>query len=449
MKPRRTALTAHAGPEDIVAWRAAAAVTRDQFLSDVMTLARSLPVGEYLLNTCEDRYRFMVGFSAALVAGKISLLPASQSMATVRQLAASYPGLFCLHDGKGASADVPQLPYPEMPVAVDSVPVPEIEADRVAVILFTSGSTGLPVAQTKTWGALVRNGRAEAARLGFLDGQGTSFAIVGTVPAQHSYGLESTILLTLHGGCALWHGRPFYPADIVDALAAVPRPRLLVSTPFHLRALLESQVGLPATDMMLSATAPLSAGLAREAEVRLGGTLIEIYGCTEAGQLASRRTGETVRWTPLADIRLDQRDGVTFASGGHVDGRQRLGDVIELGDDGTFLLHGRHADMVNIAGKRTSLAYLNHQLGAVTGVEDGCFFMPDDGTDESITRLAAFVVAPTLMPRQLLDALRGRLDPIFLPRPLVFVDRLPRNATGKLPRAELKALLAKHAKAAP
>jgi hypothetical protein len=65
------------------------------------------------------------------------------------------------------------------------------------------------------------------------------------VPAQHSYGLESTILLTLHGGCALWHGRPFYPADIVDALAAVPRPRLLVSTPFHLRALLESQVGLP------------------------------------------------------------------------------------------------------------------------------------------------------------------------------------------------------------
>ena len=124
-----------------------------------------------------------------------------------------------------------------------------------------------------------------------------------------------------------------------------------------------------------------------------------------------------------------------------------LGDVIELGDDGTFLLHGRHADMVNIAGKRTSLAYLNHQLGAVTGVEDGCFFMPDDGTDESITRLAAFVVAPTLMPRQLLGALRGRLDPIFLPRPLVFVDRLPRNATGKVHKPTLRTSFLEKAKA--
>ena len=213
-----------------------------------------------------------------------------------------------------------------------------------------------------------------------------------------------------------------------------------------MRALLDSQIDVPATDMMLSATAPLSAELARAAEARFGGTLIEIYGCTEAGQLASRRTSLTPRWTLLQDIGFDQQDGITFACGGHVEGRQRLGDVIELGDDGTFLLHGRHADVINIAGKRTSLAYLNHQLGAVAGVEDGCFFMPDDGSDESVTRLAAFVVAPTLTPRQLLDALRGRLDPIFLPRPLVFLPRLPRNATGKLPRATLAALLDRHAK---
>ena len=448
MKPRRIALTSHARPDDVLAWRAAGAVTRNQFLAEVEMLARSLPAGDYLLNTCEDRYRFMVGLSAALVAGKISLLPASQSVETLRQLQASYPGLFCLHDGKGALVELPQLRYPEMPAVADAdaVAVPGIETDRVAVILFTSGSTGLPVAQAKTWGALVNNGRAGAARLGFLDERRPSFTIVGTVPAQHSYGFESTILLTLHGGCALWHGRPFYPADIADALAAVPRPRLLVSTPFHLRALLDSQIDVPATDMMLSATAPLSAELARAAEARFGGTLIEIYGCTEAGQLASRRTSLTPRWTLLQDIGFDQQDGITFACGGHVEGRQRLGDVIELGDDGTFLLHGRHADVINIAGKRTSLAYLNHQLGAVAGVEDGCFFMPDDGSDESVTRLAAFVVAPTLTPRQLLDALRGRLDPIFLPRPLVFLPRLPRNATGKLPRATLAALLDRHAK---
>ncbi len=447
MKAERQPLTAHS-PDDIIAWRVDGPVTTARFLADVARLAERLPAGGAMLNVCEDRYRFMVGLLAALVAGKVSLLPASQSPATVRQLAASYPDLFCLHDGKGAAAGLPALAYPDLPAPAAIPAMPEIAADRVAVILFTSGSTGLPVAQAKTWGSLVANGRAEAARLGFLDAGGPSFTIVGTVPAQHSYGLESTVLLALHGGCAFWHGRPFYPADIADALAAVPRPRLLVSTPFHLRALLDAGLPLPSADMIVSATAPLSRALARAAEVSLGGTLIEIYGCTEAGQLASRRTSETDRWTPLPDVRLDQRDGVAHASGGHVPGRQRLGDVIELHDDGTFLLGGRHADMINIAGRRTSLAYLNHQLLAIEGVEDGVFFMPDDAGPngvEAVTRLAAFVVAPTLTSRRLLEILRERVDPVFLPRPLLLLERLPRNATSKLPRETLLALLEGHA----
>jgi acyl-coenzyme A synthetase/AMP-(fatty) acid ligase len=439
-------LTAHAGPDDIVAWRPDGAVSQARFLADVTRLAAMLPAGGSMLNVCEDRYRFMVGLAAALVAGKVSLLPASQAAETVRQLKESHADLFCLHDGKSAGIALPLLRYPELPVSEIRVDVPVVDAGRVAVILFTSGSTGTPVAQAKTWGALVRNGRAEAERLGFLDAAGHN--IVGTVPAQHSYGFESTVLLSLQGNCAAWAGRPFYPADIAAALAAVPRPRLLVTTPFHLRALLDSGIEVPPLDMILSATAPLSAALAREAEVRLGGTLNEIYGCTESGQLASRRTAASAAWLPFPGIRLDQEDGVTFVSGGHVEGgRQRLGDIIELSEGGSFLLHGRSADMVNIAGKRTSLGYLNHQLGAIAGVDDGCFFMPDeadDGGGEGITRLAAFVVAPTLTPKQLLEALRVRLDPIFLPRPLVLLDRLPRNATGKLPRDELQALLDRH-----
>jgi acyl-coenzyme A synthetase/AMP-(fatty) acid ligase len=51
-----------------------------------------------------------------------------------------------------------------------------------------------------------------------------------------------------------------------------------------------------------------------------------------------------------------------------------------------------------------------------------------------VARLMAFVVAPDLRPDAILDALRARIDPVFLPRPLLFVDELPRNALGKLPR---------------
>ena len=98
--------------------------------------------------------------------------------------------------------------------------------------------------------------------------------------------------------------------------------------------------------------------------------------------------------------------------------------------------------MVNIAGKRTSLAYLNQQLCAIAGVQDGAFFMPDDEAVDGVTRLTAFVVAPALGRQALMQDLRQRVDAIFLPRPLVWVDQLPRNSTGKLPRSALQALYA-------
>ncbi|MFA5083312.1 MAG: hypothetical protein WC474_12250 [Hydrogenophilaceae bacterium] len=110
-----------------------------------------------------------------------------------------------------------------------------------------------------------------------------------------------------------------------------------------------------------------------------------------------------------------------------------------------FLLHGRHADLVNIAGKRSSLGYLNFQLNAIPGVQDGVFLLPqeDDGDHpENVRRLIALVVAPGLTPAALMQALRERIDPIFLPRPLLFVAALPRNATGKLPRQATQQLLA-------
>lgn len=122
-----------------------------------------------------------------------------------------------------------------------------------------------------------------------------------------------------------------------------------------------------------------------------------------------------------------------------------LADMIELRSEGTFFLHGRTADLVNIAGKRTSLTHLNFHLNSIAGVRDGAFVMPeeDDGT---VTRLTAFVVAPGLSADAVMSALRQRIDAAFLPRPLCFVDSLPRNETGKLPRVALDRLLSRLAR---
>ena len=72
---------------------------------------------------------------------------------------------------------------------------------------------------------------------------------------------------------------------------------------------------------------------------------------------------------------------------------------------------------------------------------DGVFFLREGTTGSTgVARLGAVVVAPTLSVAELNDRLRQRIDPVFLPRPLIMVERLPRNATGKLPYGELQHL---------
>ena len=428
---------------DTLAWRPDGPVTVRAYVGDAQCVAGSLPAGKWVLNLCEDRYHFAVVFAACLLTGKTSLQPASHSVETLDRLAHAYPGVFCVTDGDFESHELPRLSYCDLAKGPGEVvdEVPSFDVDRVVAILFTSGSTGLPQPHGKTWGRLVLNGRAESQALGLA---GTGTALVGTVPVQHSYGFESTFLLALHGGCCFWSGKPFFPQDVVDALQAVPRPRMLVTTPHHLAALLASELDMPGMDVCLSATAPLSGELAARAERRLGAPVHEIYGSTESAQLASRRTTEGAAWQLLPGVTLEQEPGfggtITHAVGDHVERRVALSDIIELLPNGRFHLNGRHADLVNIAGKRTSLAYLNHQLCAVDGVLDGAFFLPPHDAAETITRLTAFVVAPGLSQQRLLTALRLRLDPVFLPRPLVRVDVLPRNSTGKLPRSALETL---------
>lgn len=440
MKP----ITGH-GLDDVLAWRPSGPVRVREFLADARAVAALLPAGAGVLNLCEDRYHFAVLFAACLMTDRVSLQPSSHSAETLQRLAQEHPGCFAVVDGPFDVAGLPSLPFPDL-AAVTRAPVdkvPDIDDDQVVAILFTSGSTGLPQPHGKTWGRLVQNGRAEAAALG-LDRK--PHVLVGTVPVQHSYGFESTFLLALHGGCSFWSGKPFYPQDVVDALAAVPQPRMLVTTPYHLGTLLASALDWPALDLCLSATAPLGTELAARVEAHSGAPVHEIYGSTESGQLATRRTTDGAVWHLLPGVRLVQDQDTTSACEGHVEGVVPLSDIIELQDGGRFLLHGRHADLVNIAGKRSSLAYLNHQLCAIEGVQEGAFFLPDDAdqSTDGITRLAAFVVAPGVAPRSLQAALRQRIDRVFLPRPLVFVDALPRNSTGKLMRSTLQELYRRH-----
>ena len=460
-------LITHKSLDSIIAWRNGEPISVKKFLADADHLATVLPAGIHILNVCRDRYHFTVGLAAAIISNKISVLPPTHTPEVMRQLQVFAPDVFCLHDNIDCDIALPRMNYPTMSESdaeqsTKKLSIPQINAQQLIAIVFTSGSTGAPIPHQKTWGRLVQNVQAQAVRLGLKTSLKTelntgltadlttelttdlsadiNYSIVGTIPPQHMYGFESTILLPLQTGNALSCAQPFYPADIADALATISAPRVLVSTPLHLRLLLDAELKLPELALTLSATAPLSSPLAHKIEDTLNTPLVEIYGSTETGQIATRRTTESAAWHLLPNINLTQRDEQTWAEGGHIECATVLNDVIELTDTAHFLLHGRTQDLINIAGKRSSLVNLNYHLNSIKGVIDGAFFMPDELSHDHVTRLSACVVAPNLTASNLLAALRSKIDPVFLPRPLLFVESLPRNATGKLPREALKKL---------
>src|ERR1700693_5224117 len=217
-------LFVHARPDSIVAYRDGRPISAQRFLHDARELARRLPRGRHVLNLCTDRYRFTVGLAASLLSGKCSLLPPTQTPEVIRQLISFAPDAFCLTDDADCTLELPLLFYREgdadpAPAHASDWSVPQIDGAQLAAYIFTSGSTGSPVPHRKTWQRLVQCVRIEAARLPPIDGGGST--ILGTVPPQHMYGFESTVMLPLQSGSALSAGRPFFPADIAAGLQAL------------------------------------------------------------------------------------------------------------------------------------------------------------------------------------------------------------------------------------
>jgi acyl-coenzyme A synthetase/AMP-(fatty) acid ligase len=428
----RLPLTSRA-PGEVIFHRGRTPVTVACFLAEVAALAARLPPDGPVLNFCTDRYLALLGFAAALSRGQATLLSADRTPQRLAEIAREHGARYALADG---AVDLP-LPVlrPEATPGADA-PNPLLPADAIAAIAFTSGSTGESRPHPKPWGALVAGARAAAARFAVPPGA----SIVGTIPAQHMYGFETTLMLPLHGAGAGHAGTVFYPSDIAEALAEVPAPRLLVTTPLQMRAVLGTGIALPALAGVISATAPLAASLAAEAEAAWGAPLHEIYGATEAGSVASRRTVAHEGWLPYPGTAFAIGDDGAAVTVPGLPIPVPLADDLEWLANGRFRLLGRRGDMVKLAGKRASIAGLNSLLMAIDGVQDGAFVAPRDLDQNPRARLAAVVVAPGLTPDAVMAALRARVEPAFLPRPVVMAAALPRDAVGKLRREDLDRL---------
>jgi acyl-coenzyme A synthetase/AMP-(fatty) acid ligase len=229
------------------------------------------------------------------------------------------------------------------------------------------------------------------------------------------------------------------PADVRQALGGSPATAW-IATPLHLRGLVRSGDVLSNCNLVLASTMPLTQPLAQQAEDLIGAPVLEIYGSTETGVLAMRRSARQATWEPVGGVRVESVADGTLAYGSHFHSPVRVADHIEIGATGSFRLLDRSTDMVKIGGRRASLAGLNLLLQDLPGLEDGVLYLP--ATTNPTERLCLIYAGPTLNRAGVEQWLRARVDPAFLPRTFIRVDKLPRSESGKLPRQALDALFA-------
>ena len=225
--------------DSVLAWRGSRTLTAGCALAAANRLAEAMPRARYAINLCETLDRFLVATLATLLAGRTLVLPPTRLPRTLAELRVRFPDSICITDtvtdGEATLAVAASLAAAQRgsPRAIHAWPA--IAGDHPAAILFTSGSTGTPQAHVKMWGELVDGARALVRSIA---DPSANVAIIGTVPPQHMFGLETTVMLPLQSAIPVITARPAFAADLVDALkewrSVAPGGLWLMTTPLQL-----------------------------------------------------------------------------------------------------------------------------------------------------------------------------------------------------------------------
>ncbi|SMM99138.1 FIGfam138462: Acyl-CoA synthetase, AMP-(fatty) acid ligase [uncultured Candidatus Thioglobus sp.] len=415
--------------ESVVAIYQGRPIFKAAFLLHIERSRKRLSSHKYAINLCDNRYHFLVTFAACVSLGKISLLPNSKAPNEIARLAKLYPDSQLIDDEE--VADLYTDDGNENNISVKNF---DIAAQQIVAILFTSGTTGKAKQNPKTWGQL--NESSIRVRKRFWAEGLTSQCIIATTPPQHMFGFETSIIYPLTLGLTMHDSCPFYPLDIQQAALETPASKIIITTPLQLKTCVELTQGWDNIDSIICATSPLSTDIANNAEYVLGADVFEIYGCSESGAIATRRTSKNNQWKLLEDYRIKVSKNAVLLKAIGYDELIKISDQIKVIGTHFFYLLGRSEDLVKIGGKRESLSGLTCKLKKIDGIDDGVFFIPKKEANSRV-RLAALVVSSVLNKGEIMQLLSQTVDAVFLPRPLKIVISLPYNKLGKLPLADL------------
>ena len=430
--------------DDAVALRGGSVVRRAEFLTRVWAW-RDLLVGRngrhWALYT-SDSYEFACALFGAWYAGKTVFLPADEGAGTLDRLRPRVDGFI----GEFALADA--LTAPE---AISSGPSgTALEPEAVVLVVFTSGTTGAPVAIPKTLRQLDREVRALHSLWGV---EVDRVPVLASVPHHHMYGLPFKVLWPLCRGAAFSSDSVGYPEDIADRLTRAPG--VWVASPVLLKRLPEDlslAAARPNVRMVFSAGSPLPFEAAQRCTALLGRPVVEIYGSSETGAVAWRLQAEPdTPWRPLPSVlvaRCSERGVLVVRSPWLATEDESLtADRGEVYADGSFCLLGRVDRIVKVEEKRVSLAALEQALGASPLVREARVLVLPDG------RLAAAAIlhldgkemlrlaGKLAVVERLRALLRPHAEGAAMPRRWRFLDSFPQDPMGKVADAALQELL--------
>lgn len=386
----------------------------------------------------------------------------ADALADIARAAGVVQVLTLAADGSGSlrearNADTPGLsPLPRGP-------------EDMAAILYTSGTTGRSKGAMLSHRALASNAQALADLWRFTSDD----VLLHALPIFHTHGLFAGLNVALTAGAScLW-----FPAfDAAGVLDALPRASVMMGVPTFYTRLLDAP-GLAqaaaGVRLFMSGSAPLLAETHREWRAVTGHAILERYGMTETNMNTSnpyegeRRPGTVGFPLPGVDLRIaDPASGAPVPQGeigsielrgpnlfsGYLnlpektaedmrpDGFFITGDLGRIDSDGYLHIVGRSKDLIIAGGYNIYPREIELALDALPGVvESAVIGVPHPDMGEAV--VAIVVPDPAAQPTEagLLAALAGQLARFKQPRRIILLADLPRNAMGKVQKAQLRA----------
>jgi len=450
-----------------------------ELMQRVEAVAASLPAAregkEVVGLLCGNRPEFAYGLLGALAAGKtVAVLPTLAPPPLLAMMAAE-AGLHQvltteelaerLVESKVQARKIGELAQARGQVSAKGASGKPSHSEGPAVLLYTSGSTGMPKAVALSDRNILANIEGCRQAAGFVDDD----VILAILPLFHSYGLTMTLLLPLVLGAKAVMQERFTPRG---ALAAIEEHRVTalvaIPTQYRLMAKDPAPADVGSLRLCIAGAERLAESISEQFAARFSKTILQGYGATEASPVvsinppAANRPGAAGK--PLPNIRVTIRNQAGPVAAGElgevcVEGPSVMlgyfnrpeataekvpGGVLRTGDqgwldaDGYLFLSGRADDLIKVAGEKIYPAEVEKAIEQIAGVEEVAVVgVPDAARGAALVAFVQPKTGATLTEQGLRAACRGCVDGMKLPRSFVVVEQLPRTPSGKLDKKAL------------